>query len=201
MFGAYRADAMSMVRRVVLVKHAVPVLEPDIPAREWRLGEEGENQARALARRLEPFMPVGLVTSSEPKAVRTAEIVAAALGISLRIIDELEEFDRPALPIVSRADHERLNAQIFADLSHVVLGSESGAGARGRFQSAVTRAIETADRETLVIISHGTVISLLVAAHNDDVDAFEFWKGLECGEFVVLEMPGFLKVRSLTLEG
>jgi len=35
--------------RLYLIRHAMPVLEPDVPAERWRLGEEGRAAARALA--------------------------------------------------------------------------------------------------------------------------------------------------------
>ena len=38
-----------MSTALVLVKHALPVLDPSKPAREWQLGAEGEVQAKRLA--------------------------------------------------------------------------------------------------------------------------------------------------------
>jgi broad specificity phosphatase PhoE len=181
----------SGVRRIVLVKHALPTLEAGVPAREWQLNKDGEAQARGLAARLHSFMPFELTSSHEPKARRTAEIVASELGMPFRAQVGLEEFDRPALPLLPANEHTALNAPIFSDLSRRVLGRESGAEAMQRFRAAVVSLID-ANRlsEPLVIISHGTVIALLVSAHND-VDGFQLWRELSCASFLVVTYPGF----------
>ena len=152
---------------LVLVKHAQPVLEPDVAPRYWRLGPEGEAQSRALAALLAQFLPLALFASPEPKADATATIVGEALSVPVRTVDGLEEFDRPALPILSKAEHERLNAAIFADLSTPVLGRESGHAALARFAAAIEGALEqTPEGHNTVVISHGTVIALYVAAQR-----------------------------------
>src|SRR6478752_6176831 len=98
---------------LVLVKHALPVLDATMPAKEWQLSADGERQSRRLAGRLRAFAPLHLVASPEPKALATAAIVAEELGLEVSTIDALREFDRPVLPFLSKADHERANAQIF----------------------------------------------------------------------------------------
>ncbi len=175
---------------LVLVKHALPVLDATKPAKEWQLGVEGERQSRRLAGRLRTFAPLHLVASPEPKASRTAELVGAELGVRASSIDGLREFDRPVLPFLSKADHERANAQIFVDMNRRVLGTESGREALDRFTAAIDAAIGQTREQSLVAITHGTVISLFAAAHNS-IDPFAMWKQLECASFVVLDLPSF----------
>ena len=172
-----------MPARIVLVKHAQPVLDARVPPREWQLAAEGEAQSRHLAQRLRAFVPFRLVSSAEAKARRTAEIVAGELGIAVDVVDGLEEFDRPAHPIVSREEHERLNARIFDERSSPVLGRESAVIALARFSAAVTRArADTPDSHDLVVVSHGTVIALFVEQVTGR-DARETWRTLQCAEF------------------
>jgi broad specificity phosphatase PhoE len=185
------ATAIAQVRRVVLVKHAMPALEAGVAPREWRLGADGEAQARDLGGRLRSFAPFALFSSPEPKAARTAEVVGAELGLSFSRWQGLEELDRPVLPLLRASEHAALNSPIFSDPARRVLGSESGAEALRRFEAAVVALLgATRTPEPLVIISHGTVIALLVSAHND-VDGFQLWRELECASFVVLSYPGF----------
>lgn len=177
-----------MSTALVLVKHALPVLDPSKPAREWQLGAEGEVQAKRLASRLRAFAPLRLVASPEPKASRTGQLVAAELGLQVSTVEGLREFDRPVLPLMSKAEHERENSAIFADLNRRVLGAESGRNALDRFSAAVDAELAQTGAQSLVVITHGTVISLFVGAHNQ-VDAFELWRKLACPSFVVLEVP------------
>jgi broad specificity phosphatase PhoE len=176
-------------RSIILVKHALPTLEAAVPARQWRLAPGGEAQSRRLARELIEFQPLRLVCSTEPKALRTAEIVAEELSLPLAQQVGLEEFDRPALPLLSRAEHAALNAPIFAEPQRRVLGKECGDGALRRFRAALDAALaDTPEDQHLVAVTHGTVIALLVAAHNR-VDGFELWQRLACPSFVVLGLP------------
>lgn len=174
--------------KLVLVKHARPVLDRERPAREWRLAAAGEAQAVALAKRLAGFLPFELISSPEPKAIRTAEIVAGMLGVEPRAVEGLHEFDRPPLPILPRDEHLRLNARLFTEPYRPVLGSESARVALARFSAALLPEIHARRTGNLVVVTHGTVIALFVAAHNA-VDAFGFWRTLECGELAVLDLP------------
>jgi broad specificity phosphatase PhoE len=184
-----------MPPELILVKHAQPILDPAVPPKDWQLSPEGENQAERLARVLAPFMPFTLASSREKKARRTAEIAGGTLGLQVHTVEGLHEFDRPALPLMSAVEHERLNTAIFDDLSRVMIGRESGAQALARFTAGVHAALDTlAGSRTLVAVTHGTVISLFVAAHNA-IDPRQLWKRLQCPSFVALALPGFRLVR------
>jgi broad specificity phosphatase PhoE len=175
---------------LVLVKHALPVLDPAVPPRHWRLSVEGEHQSRRLASRLRAYAPLRLVASPEPKALLTGQLIASELGLNVSTAAGLKESDRSALPLMSKAEHERIVAPIFEDLHGRVLGAESGQDALTRFSAAVDTELEQTEAPNLVAITHGTVISLFVAAHND-IDGFELWKQLACPSFVVLDVPSF----------
>ena len=177
---------------VILVKHAQPILDPSKPAREWQLGPEGVSQAHRLAAALRAFSPLRVVSSPEPKAVQTAEVVAAELGCDVTILDDLREIDRPVLPILTAIDHAVLNERLFVDFDEPVLGIESARAALHRFDRVVRDLLPTDDRRTLVVVAHGTVISLLVSAHNP-IDAFRFWRALKCSSFAVLDTSLMLR--------
>ena len=171
-------------RWLVLVKHAQPVLNANVPPREWRLGTEGEEQSRELAERLKAFLPFTLVSSNEPKAMQTAAIVATTLGVISRVANGLEEIDRPAMPILSRDEHERLNAALFRTRSIAVVGHESADTALARFEAAIQDTLAAVDVSTnVVVIAHGTVISLFVARCTGR-DALDAWRALRCADFV-----------------
>lgn len=178
-------------RQLVLVKHALPMLDPTRPAREWVLGAEGERQAAALAEELRRFMPFRLAASPEPKASRTARIVADAVGVSLHHDDGLREIDRRVVPIMPRDEHERYNLRLFAEFDRPVIGAESGHEAQHRFAAAVARTLEEDASTNHVIVAHGTVVALF-AAGDDQSQAVALWKRLQCPSFVVLDLPSML---------
>lgn len=182
-------------RLLVLVKHGFPILDPATPAREWSLSPRGETQALLLAEELRPYEPFQLVSSSEPKARGTAELVASVLRTPNRVVDDLREIDRPALPIMEPTAHRALNRPIFSERNRAVLGFESADAAMDRFQAAIQGETDRCIPANLVAICHGTVIALFVAQHNP-VDGFRFWSGFECGKYVALALPSFQLVKT-----
>lgn len=180
-----------MPRRLILVKHAMPILEAGEPPRNWRLGPVGERQAQELAAELAPYRPFALVSSNEPKALRTAEIVASTIDATVRVIPGLRELDRPVLPIVDKQEHERLNRPLFEQPSRAMLGEESADAALARFSEAIAAAlVDLAENANVVAITHGTVMALFAAAHSG-IDPWKLWRKLECGDRIMFEIPGF----------
>lgn len=182
-------------RQLVLVKHALPELDPTRPARAWVLGTEGERQAAVLADELRRFMPFRLAASPEPKASRTAGIVADALGLGVHLDDGLREIDRPVLPIMPRDEHERYNLRLFAEFDRPVIGAESAREAQQRFSAAVARLLAQDPSQNHVVVAHGTVVALF-AAGRDQAKAVALWKRLQCPSFVVLDLPS-MEVREV----
>lgn len=66
--------------RLLLVKHALPDIQPDVPSKRWLSGDEGRKQSLLLAEHLRPYSPGVVITSEEPKAAETGEIVSKALN-------------------------------------------------------------------------------------------------------------------------
>ena len=172
---------------LVLVKHAQPVLDAARPPREWDLAGEGEEQAERLADALRQYLPFQMVSSPELKARRTSDIVAAKLGITATAAEDLRELDRPLLPVLSRGGHEALNARVFQEFDRPVIGRESAAAALQRFDVAVRQRVGPPFERTVVVIAHGTVISLFVASVNPSIDAFALWRRLRCPSYVILD--------------
>ena len=187
-----------MSTRLTLIKHAMPVLDDTRPAREWRLGDDGEAQARQLARDFRAHPPFILLSSEEPKASRTAAVIASKLGIEFRVTAGLQEIDRPVGPIVDAAEHARINRPIFDDPSRAMLGTESANDALQRFSAALNTEIGRLDEGAdLVVITHGTVMALFAAAHSP-VDPWKLWQRLECADALEFELPGLRLVGGAT---
>ncbi len=121
-----------LVRRLVLVKHSMPEIEPGRPASAWRLGEVGRRRSEALAARLRDFSPDVIWSSRELKAVETADIVAGVLGVPVGIADGLEEHHRSNAPYFPTMDEfESAVEQLFCNPDQLVLGTETAGQASG----------------------------------------------------------------------
>ncbi len=170
-----------------LVKHAMPELVPGVPAPEWHLGERGRTLSELLAQKLATYPLDVIVSSVEPKAIETAQIVAARLNKPHGIGVNLHEHERRNVPFMPIAELEARVAEFFAKPNELVLGSETANEARERFANALQLVIETHPQKNIAAVAHGTVISLFVAQTN--VMPFDFWKRLGLPSIVVLSLP------------
>jgi broad specificity phosphatase PhoE len=176
--------------RLILVKHAMPVIVPDAPPRTWRLSDEGRLAAARLAEELAAFDAVAVVTSLEPKAVETGQIIANRLTVTTSTAPGLHEHERDIVPFDNTELFHRRIRRLFDEPDQVVYGTETADAAHLRFEQAV-RAVEAAQPTgTLIVVAHGTVISLLVARANG-FDPFPFWQALGLPEAVVVDRGTF----------
>jgi broad specificity phosphatase PhoE len=165
---------------VLLVRHSVPAIDPDVPAEEWRLSADGRVRCEALAERLATYEPQTIVSSPEPKARETAELVGGQLGLAVRESKDLREQARRTVGWLQREQLEAGIRGLFDRRDEVVFGEESAADALARF----TRAVDGLGPDA-VVVSHGTVISLYAAARTGR-DAFEIWRSLELPDLLVV---------------
>lgn len=177
-----------MTRTLILVKHSLPMLEPDVPSREWRLSDVGRARCLPLADRLAAYQPAIIAASAEPKATETARIVAARLGTPLSVVAGLHENDRTGLGWLGRDELEARIARFFAEPDTFVMGNETADAAHSRFAAAVTTVCERHATGNVIIVAHGTVITLFVS-RLIGLDSFPFWQRLGLPSFVVLSLP------------
>jgi broad specificity phosphatase PhoE len=165
---------------LILVKHARPAIDPAVPARDWRLGEDGRHGALALAASLSAFGPTCLSASPEPKAAETAAILGQVLGLASQIVDGLEGY-------LSQDAFEAAIARFFTEPHALVFGEETAAAAGARFATAVERILAADPDATHLIVAHGTVIALEVA-RRAGVAPFPLWQRLGLPSAIVLDL-------------
>ena len=174
--------------RLTLLKHSLPQIETVVPAREWQLSSEGRVRAVTLAQRLSQHDPDVVVTSPEPKATQTGEIVASSLEVPLHAVDGLHEHDRRDVGFLEKALFERSIADLFSRPNELVLGNETADAAYTRFSTAIGEILRKFAQRSVVAVTHGTVISLFVS-RIANMDPFELWERLGLPSWVVLTHP------------
>ena len=135
-------------------------------------------------------MPTQIFSSTEPKASETARLVAATLGVSTSECDGLHEHDRTTTPYQDQAAFRASVARFFAEPEALVYGSETAAEARNRFSAAIDGIVQQHPDGNLVVVAHGTVITLFVAQYNQ-IEPFDFWRRLGLPSYTVLALPDF----------
>ena len=176
-----------MSQFLILVKHSMPQIREDLPAREWALSDEGIMRAEQLAERLDPYQPQILVSSPEPKALETAGMIARRHQLSLNIFHDLHEHDRSRVPYMPKEEFDKAVREFFTYSDKQLFGNETADKAHERFSNAVHSILYFYKDKRIIVVSHGTVISLFVSRITGGSD-YSLWKELGLPGYVVLDM-------------
>lgn len=188
-----------MISQVLLIKHSLPTLDPLVPARLWRLSAEGQRRCALLADRLVPHYPDVMISSAEPKALETAQLVADRLCLPVEVVAGLHEHNRSNVGWLETEAFEQAVAAYFEQPDTLVFGSETANQSHHRFAAAVDGAIARHPDHTLAFVAHGAVIALYVS-RVVGVMPFPLWKQLGLPSFVVLSQPNARIVRVENIE-
>ncbi len=178
------------MQHLVLIRHAAVQISPNVPAVEWQLSANGRTLTRQLASQLIPYHLNRIITSTEPKARETGQILAGELGLPRQTAVNLHEHDRQGVPFFEqREDFVTAVTRFFTQPDELVLGRETAVQARERFATAVTRLITAHPQENLAVVAHGTVITLYLCHTNPSIDPIAFWKKLTAPAAFILALP------------
>lgn len=172
---------------LILVRHGRPKIDPDTPATGWPLCPEGREAVERLAERLAAYAPTGLVSSPEPKAKETADILGARLGLPVALDDGLHEHKRQHRTFGTEEEFRKSVAAVFAKPGEAVHGGETAIEACERLAAALAKH----QGAPLVAVTHGTVLSLYLA-NRFGCDAHDLWRSLQMPDAFVLGADGEL---------
>lgn len=176
------------MRKLILIKHASPLVIPGTPTEQWELSDKGRESCVPLAEALRAHEPAMIVSSEEPKARETARIVAERLGVEHEAAPNLHEHDRTNVPHMRSGEFISHMELLFRRPDERVLGRESADEALDRFSDAIDDVLEKHATGNIAVASHGTVIALFVAEHTNQ-NAFELWRKMGLPSFVVFQLP------------
>ncbi|MCF8058967.1 MAG: phosphoglycerate mutase family protein [Bacteriovoracaceae bacterium] len=171
---------------LILVRHAMPVIEEGLPPNEWKLGENGEAQAQKFSQFLKNNFDLDRIiyTSNEPKALKTAEIIAKTCNCKIQSSNDLREIDKS---LMKGEDYVNYTEEILEKVSQSAYGEESATEALIRFENGIKNVLEIGMEEERVVVTHGTVLALFLAKYNAEMKAFEYWEKLECPSYAVVD--------------
>ena len=175
---------------LVLVKHSLPEVNPGRPASTWPLSLDGRRRCGPIAAALTALRPAAIVASTEPKATETAWLVNERLGLPALVDARLREHDRDKEGWLEADAFRSAIARLFERPDDRVFGRETARQAETRFSGAVDDVLACYRDGTVVVVAHGTVISLF-CARRASVDGFALWGRLGLPSFVVLARPDF----------
>ncbi len=174
------------INNLLLIKHAMPVIQPHLPASIWTLSDNGRQRARLLGVDLKEYHLEKIYSSDELKAQATAEEIASVLKIPSKIVAGLHEHERGADDWMN-SKHIFI-ASIKYMLEHpdvLSFGRETADETLQRFESAVAKLCANNQGSDVAVVAHGTVISLLVSKWTG-LPPFPIWRCLELPDTVLL---------------
>ena len=175
------------MKLLYLIRHASPQIQPDVPARDWRLSERGIEEARELAAVAAGWALAAVYTSAEPKAQSTALLIAEASGVATGVVDGFEEL---------RFDEWIGNADRFSEAVRAILerpdepvrGAETAAAAAARFAAGI-RIVEQGALPAAVV-SHGRVLTAYLAQALRLDDPFALWRSMPMPGWACIDLDG-----------
>ena len=144
--------------RLLLVRHAAPVIDPSIPSNEWALSQEGEDAASQLAQSLSRWSSSSVYSSPEARAIQTARLVGEEWSVAVRVEADLREVEGRSWAN-SRVEYERIASQYLR--GEAVDGWEECMEAQRRIVATVQKLMDSG--QDAIVVSHGLVLVLFLA--------------------------------------
>ncbi|MGZ4455745.1 MAG: histidine phosphatase family protein [Nocardioides sp.] len=149
--------------RILLARHGEADYETDLTCDDGgSLTARGRSQARDLAERLRGERVARVWTSSLSRAVQTAEIAAAGVGVDVVVREGLREYGVGALAGTRVAEHDYFPG-IFrrwasGDDSTTIDGGERVSDFVARVRGVLAEVADAHRGETVLVVSHGGAI-------------------------------------------
>jgi len=149
------------------------------------LAEGAAGEVARLADELRHLGADGVVSSSEPKAHGTAEVIARSLDLPLTANDAFREQGGGQVPYLSDEAFLAAVAEHFRRPDEVVFGSETSAQAARRLAAGIA---ETRQRfRCPIVVTHGRVMCGYLAVALD-VDPVPIWRSLRLPDALVVDL-------------
>ena len=141
--------------------HPQVQIDPDVPVPQWGLSPVGRARTEAVARAGWLARTTQIVSSGERKAIETAEIIAARLGLMIEIREAMHENDRSATGFLKPAEFEQVADRFFAEPHLSVRGWERAIDAQARIVREAEAVLSRNRPGDVLFVGHGAVGTLL----------------------------------------
>ncbi|UCH04892.1 MAG: histidine phosphatase family protein [Candidatus Thorarchaeota archaeon] len=168
-----------MTTLIHLLRHAETKLDPSVPADRWHISEKGMESARVLASSGVFDNVDMIVTSAEDKAYETAMPIAKRIDVDITRNSSFNEMNRGTGPFTSHEEYlERVHSALSVPESSIS-GWETAANALRRFEQGIHNIESETGARSLLLVSHGLVLSLYFAHLLGTEEVYERWRRLD----------------------
>ena len=171
--------------RLYLIRHAAVTVRPDRPGPQWHLSPEGRAAAETLAE--EPYWADLrlMYTSTEPKAVGTAQRISSRHNLPVRTEPDLREVR--GRDWVGEESYRELAKRYLA--GDGVDGWEPKEAALQRVRSCISGIVDESGGEDVGLVSHGLILTIYLAdlLGLDARTSCDLWSGLRFPDVAVVD--------------
>ncbi len=176
------------MRKLIIIRHSQSKVDQNVPPYQWGLTEEGRARCVPLAAKLAVHNPGIIITSDEPKAQETGEIVAQELSLPILTVANIHEHRREGGDTMNLEKFLGKIRDLFENPERCVFGLESAQQSLERFSGAVQSIMADYQDQNVGIVTHGTVMSLYYGFLTD-TDPYQFWCQLGLPAFYTVLWP------------
>lgn len=160
--------------RILVARHGEAMYaDPELLSDEggW-LTAQGNEQAAGLGERLRGERLAAVYTSRLARAQETGAVVGDLLGLAPTTVEGVQEFSVGSLagtPAVGSRAREIFVAWVTGDLRRRWPGAETGTEVVARFVAAVEALADRHRGETVLVVTHGGVMTLAISNTAENV--------------------------------
>ena len=155
-----------MTNVVRYLTHPQVNIDPSIPVPCWGLSEVGKARTEALTVAGGLSGTTQVISSGERKAIETAEIIAAKLGVEVEVREAMHENDRSATGFLVPDQFEVVANQFFAQPHVSIRGWERAIDAQLRIVGEVEHVLTRNAPGDVLFVGHGGVGTLLYCHYS-----------------------------------
>lgn len=149
------------------LSHPQVRVDPTIAVPDWGLSDIGRSRTESISHSLSLQSTTSIISSSERKAVETADLLARPLKLRVQERPATHENDRSATGFLSPDIFEETANRFFECPLESIDGWERAIDAQSRIVAEVNSAIQDHVSGDLLIVGHGGVGTLLYCHFAD----------------------------------
>lgn len=149
------------------LSHPQVRVDPTIAVPDWGLSDIGRSRTESISHSLSLQSTTSIISSSERKAVETADLLARPLKLRVQERPATHENDRSATGFLSPDIFEETANRFFECPLESINGWERAIDAQSRIVAEVNSAIQDHVSGDLLIVGHGGVGTLLYCHFAD----------------------------------
>jgi broad specificity phosphatase PhoE len=171
--------------QLILVRHAQTIIDPEVMSTEWQLSDEGRSSAKMLASN--PMLDDldAIYSSSQAKAIETADILAGRHGLTNQTAQGLAELSSVTRGFID--DYANTIRKLYQGEIERINNGETLEEALHRFNLAIETIVsQEKNAEKIAIVSHANVLSLFSAQYCNK-DAINLHNTIAMPDIALLE--------------